>query len=157
MDLAQWWTVSFCAGEFLRNGTYWTPAGRRNFIRPVSLSSMSSLSQLEDNIRPRMERSKRFRPSQWNIADEYGWCAVLSRHTDLCSGHPEFVNIGLLTKFNGLKRRFHRANPFDFDIGPDSMAAFNVWLQSKYRTIAGLNTACKIAVLRETDETYEPK
>ena len=51
--------------EFLANGTYGTPAARRNFIRPVSLSSSSSLDQLESNIRPRMERSRRFRPSQY--------------------------------------------------------------------------------------------
>ena len=85
--------------KFLSNDTYWTPTARQSFVRPVSLSSASSLDQLENNIRPRMQRSRRFRPSQWNIADEYGW--------------------------------FHRANPFDFDIGPASMAHFNRWLQSE--------------------------
>ena len=102
-------TLKSIYGEFLKNGTYGTPAARSNFIRPVSLSSASSLDELEDNIRPRMERSRRFRPSQWNIADEYGW--------------------------------FHRANPFDFDIGPASMFAFNRWLQELYPTIGALNTA----------------
>ena len=96
--------------DFLHNGSYGTPAGRRNFIRPVSLSAAGSLDELEQNIRPRMERSARFRPSQWNIADEYGW--------------------------------FHRANPFDFDIGPDSMAQFVVWLRTRYAgSIAQLNEA----------------
>jgi hypothetical protein len=78
--------------DFLSNDTYWTPAGRSNFIRPVSLSSASSLDRLEDNIRPRMERSKRFRPSQWNIADEYGWCAQSVDTTPVpCSRLPQSV------------------------------------------------------------------
>ena len=53
--------------------------------------------------------------------------------------------------------RFHRANPFDFDIGTDAMTAFNAWLSSKYQTIAQLNAALKDACrLRQSVvETFE--
>ncbi len=56
----------------LADGTYNTPAARTALIRPASLSSESSLADLVATITPRMESSRKWRPMQWNIADEYG-------------------------------------------------------------------------------------
>ena len=56
----------------LSAGTYWQPANRSKLVRPQSLSSESSLSLLVGTITPRMQASAKWRPMQWNIADEYG-------------------------------------------------------------------------------------
>jgi hypothetical protein len=39
-------TLKSTYGEFLSNNTYWTPAARASFIRPVSLSANESLDQV---------------------------------------------------------------------------------------------------------------
>ncbi len=52
--------------------TYYQPAKRTALIRPASLSSASALSSLVSNITPRMQLTTKWRPMQWNIADEYG-------------------------------------------------------------------------------------
>lgn len=51
---------------------YGTAAARSLLVRPTSLNSASSLTSLENNIRPRMQMSYKWGPLQWNIADEYG-------------------------------------------------------------------------------------
>ncbi len=56
----------------LADGTYNTPTARAALIRPASLSSEGSLSSLVSTITPRMQYSSKWRPMQWNIADEYG-------------------------------------------------------------------------------------
>ncbi len=52
--------------------TYYDPTSRGALVRPQSLSSTSSLNQLVNTITPRMQSTRKWRPMQWNIADEYG-------------------------------------------------------------------------------------
>lgn len=92
----------------LNAGTYGTATARQYLVRPTSINDASSLTTLENTIRPRMQASRRWRPIQWNIADEYGL--------------------------------FHRANPYDFDLGPAAISQFVTWLQTHYgNNIATLN------------------
>lgn len=56
----------------LANGTYYTPTARAALVRPQSLSSASGLSSLVSTITPRFQFSRKWRPMQWNIADEFG-------------------------------------------------------------------------------------
>ena len=51
---------------------YYLPSKRAALVRPQSLSAESSLSTLVSTITPRMQASAKWRPMQWNIADEYG-------------------------------------------------------------------------------------
>jgi len=51
---------------------YNTPAKRAALIRPQSLSTTSSLNLLISTITPRLQATAKWRPMQWNIADEYG-------------------------------------------------------------------------------------
>jgi hypothetical protein len=97
--------------------TYLLPAGnnygnataRSLLVRPTSLNDATSLTNMENNIRPRMQMSYKWGPLQWNISDEYG-----------------IYNLG---------------SPFDFDLGSAAITQFIAWLQSKYGTIANLNSA----------------
>ncbi len=86
---------------------YYLPTKRSALVRPQSLSSTASLASLVSTITPRMQASRKWRPMQWNIADEYG-----------------------------LGRRDY---PFDYDLGPDSIAQFIAWLQQEYGTIQAMN------------------
>jgi len=86
---------------------YYLPSKRTALIRPQSLSSASSLNWLIATITPRFQYTRKWRPMQWNIADEYG----IAR----------------------------RANPFDYDLGPDCISQFITWLQGEYGTIEALN------------------
>jgi hypothetical protein len=51
---------------------YYLPSKRSALVRPQSLSSTSSLNSLINTITPRMQATRKWRPMQWNIADEYG-------------------------------------------------------------------------------------
>ena len=51
---------------------YYLPSKRQALIRPQSLSSASGLSSLISTITPRLQATRKWRPMQWNIADEYG-------------------------------------------------------------------------------------
>jgi len=57
----------------LFGGTYGTPAARQYLVRPTSLNDPASLQTLVNTIRPRMQATRKWRPVQWNISDEYGW------------------------------------------------------------------------------------
>jgi hypothetical protein len=52
--------------------SYGTPTARQYLVRPTSINDPGSLTNLENRIRPRMQNSRKWRPLQWNIADEYG-------------------------------------------------------------------------------------
>ena len=93
---------------YLNANTYGSAAARQNLIRPTSINDAASLTTLENTIRPRMQATRKWRPLQWNVADEYGL--------------------------------FHRANPYDFDLGPAAISQFVTWLQARYGTIAALNS-----------------
>jgi len=58
--------------QYLFSNSYGTPQARQYLIRPTSLNDPASLQSLVDTIRPRMQASRKWRPVQWNIADEYG-------------------------------------------------------------------------------------
>ena len=51
---------------------YYLPVKRQALIRYQSLSSTSSLNELINAITLRMQYTRKWRPMQWNIADEYG-------------------------------------------------------------------------------------
>ena len=51
---------------------YYLPSKRQALIRPQSLTSTTSLSQLVSTVAARMQATSKWRPLQWNIADEYG-------------------------------------------------------------------------------------
>ena len=93
---------------YLNASTYGSAAARQNLVRPTSINDAASLTIMENTIRPRMQASRKWRPMQWNIADEYGL--------------------------------FRRANPYDFDLGPAAINQFVTWLQTRYGTIAALNS-----------------
>jgi hypothetical protein len=65
-------TLQAAYKTYLTPGTYGSAAARQNLVRPTSLNDAASLASLENTIRPRMQTSRKWRPLQWNISDEYG-------------------------------------------------------------------------------------
>lgn len=57
----------------LSGGTYYQPSARQNMIRPSSMNNAANLNALKSNVQASMLLSAKYRPVQWNIADEYGW------------------------------------------------------------------------------------
>lgn len=57
----------------LSGGTYYLPSARQNWIRPSSMNNAANLLSLKNNVQGNMQASAKYRPVQWNVADEYGW------------------------------------------------------------------------------------